>query len=132
MSHIDEARKLSWWCELCERTHPIGKHTEPGVAWPPLPAGPPRPARTNDDDIYRCSCGLRLFSTEKTTSPAAWARHVAHIRAFQQETQRLISDAIRIHGARRSPAAGPCARCQKPCQRYGPDGGPLCEQCRHD
>jgi hypothetical protein len=127
MSYIEAARKLPWWCELCERMHPIGKHTEPGVSWPPSPPAPPRPPP--DPDYYRCSCGLHLFATEKTTSPAIWARHVAHIRAFQQETQRLIAGAITAWGLP-DPGSGPCALCRKQCQRYGDGGKPLCDACR--
>jgi hypothetical protein len=128
MTHIDDPLKLLWWCELCERRHPIGEH-DPGKSWPPATHTPaPRETSQDDPDRLRCFCGLHLFATENTTSPAAWARHVAHIREFQQETQRLIGAASRKY-ADRDPMTGPCARCQKPCQRYRPDGGPLCAEC---
>ncbi len=93
MTHIEHALNLSWWCELCERMHPIGEH-DPGKRWPPATAAP-APRAHADPDYRRCFCGLHLFDTEQTTSPAAWARHVAHIREFQRETQRLIDTARR-------------------------------------
>jgi hypothetical protein len=149
MTQIEAARKQAWWCELCERMHPIGEHDR-GKSWPvqtgliatdaqttyrcwcgrPLLVQTGRCNRGHDlRDILYCSCGLHLFSTEKTVSPAAWARHVAHIRAFQQETQRLIDTARRKHTGH-DPTTGPCAHCQKPCERYGPGGHPLCPACQ--
>jgi hypothetical protein len=129
MTHIDDALQLSWWCELCERMHPIGEH-DPGKSWPPAAAMPaPRETPQDDPGRLRCFCGLHLFATEKRCRSAKWARHVAHIRAFQQETQRVIGAARRKH-ADRDPMTGPCARCRKPCRRYGPDGAPLCEECQ--
>ena len=44
MTHVDDARKLRWYCELCERTHPIGEH-DPGKSWLPAPQCSRRPAR---------------------------------------------------------------------------------------
>ena len=32
---------------------------------------------------HECLCGLSLWATEHTTHPALWARHLAHIRAYQ-------------------------------------------------
>lgn len=59
-------------------------------------------------DRLRCLCGLHLFATEHTVSPAAWARHAAHIRVFQQQTQQLI-DAARRRG--RDHVNDPDTRC---------------------
>lgn len=28
------------------------------------------------------------------------------------------------------PARGPCARCRRPCRRYGEGASPLCSSCR--
>jgi hypothetical protein len=40
----------------------------------------------NPRDYYRCHCGLSLFATAETASRWAWARHLAHIEAFQAES----------------------------------------------
>lgn len=62
-------------------------------------------------DIYRWSCGLRLFETENTADPAAWARHRAHMAAFQAETQARIDAALAAHAAL-TEDQGPCAEPQ--------------------
>jgi hypothetical protein len=89
MTFIEDACKLPWWCELCAQSdipcpsmHPIGEHA-PGLSWPPLMVQAPAARRPDDFDIYRCLCGLHLFATEANTSPAVWARHLAHMAAFQ-------------------------------------------------
>jgi hypothetical protein len=70
MSHVEVARQFSWWCELCEKMHPIGEHTKPDLSWPPAPAQPLRPVGRDSDDIYRCDCGFHLFAdASKTTKP---------------------------------------------------------------
>jgi hypothetical protein len=35
-------------------------------------------------DRYRCLCGISLWATRETAHPDAWARHIAHIEAFQR------------------------------------------------
>jgi hypothetical protein len=79
-------------------------------------------------DIYLCSCGLHLFTTEQSASPGAWARHRAHIAEFQVRMQARIDAAIVLAGGVDS-ALGPCACCRKQCVRYGPSGSPLCPAC---
>lgn len=37
--------------------------------------------------LYLCSCGLHLFTTKQSASPAAWIRHQTHIAEFQARTQ---------------------------------------------
>jgi len=84
MSHVEAARQFSWWCELCEKMHPIGEHTKPDLSWPPAPAQPLRPVGRDSDDIYRCDCGFHLFADASKDNEAA-ARHRAHTAAFRQE-----------------------------------------------
>jgi hypothetical protein len=94
MDYIKEALKQRWYCELCERMHPIGAHTDPTATWPPGPAQPPRPPLDRDsEDVYRCHCGFHLFADPFKNNERA-ARHRAHVAEFQQRTQRLINQAM--------------------------------------
>jgi hypothetical protein len=76
-------------------------------------------------DLYRCLCGLNLWKTEQTANPAAWARHIAHIEAFQQGRNEPVLWTAAVAWQ----TQGPCARCGKDCERYGEHGGPLCADC---
>ncbi len=39
--------------------------------------------RQQSDSLRHCLCGISLWATSETAHPAAWARHLAHIAAFQ-------------------------------------------------
>jgi hypothetical protein len=84
MTRVEDARKLHWYCELCERMHPIGEH-DPGKSWPPAETAPRPPVQDNGPSgpALRCLCGISLWATRETAKPNVWARHVAHIEAFQ-------------------------------------------------
>jgi hypothetical protein len=37
----------------------------------------------NPVDRYRCLCGISLWATQATSRPDVWARHAAHMRAYE-------------------------------------------------
>jgi hypothetical protein len=108
VSYVDEALKLPWYCELCERMHIVGAHDE-GVSWPIRLVTDMPPSRWcwcgrrlpligpichDPYDIYMCSCGLHLFASKDRVSPGMWAWHLNHIAAFQAAVQCRIDGAF--------------------------------------
>jgi AAA domain/Bifunctional DNA primase/polymerase, N-terminal len=93
---------------------------------PPTPAEPIRPAPdrsdrsvSDPDEPHRSVPPTQGYGSADRSAPDEGALAVLG-DAFGQLT--ILSDDVQAQ-------TGPCARCRKPCKRYGDDGRPLCDDC---
>lgn len=137
MSYLEQARAMRWWCPVCEHMHVIGAH-DPGKNWPPEQPAPPQqpggPFEFFGRKIYRLPCPecgkpTAVAFKDDGPLPLPGPTRCCECRAAQIAASAAALG-VTIKDGTISTKTGPCARCRRPCCRYGEHGQPLCASCQ--